>query len=103
MNMYDPNVPYLYNQYLIYNGGIHPTPEQYHKFAYNFYYYQYPQMYPLYPPIQQQPNQENFIIDVKQPEHILQPSTNVNRYCNLNMDCKDISCLLFHHPSLNKK
>ena len=101
--MYDPNGLYLYNQYLIYNRGIHPTPEQYHKFVQNFYYYQYPHMYPSYPVYQYQPNQENFIIDVKQPEHQLEPSTKLNKNCNLNMDCKDTGCLLFHHPSLNKK
>lgn len=115
MNVYDPNGAYIYNQYLIYSGGIHPTTEQYHKFAQNFYYYQNQQMYPLYPPIQQpiyqfqsQPNQENFIINVKQPEHTLQPTTQTNKTqtnknCSLNMECKDIACLLFHHPSLNKK
>jgi hypothetical protein len=117
MNMYDPNSPYIYNQYLIYTGGIHPTPEQYNRFAHNFYYFHHnQQMYhmysmpqPMLQPIPQQTYQdtsketsqdENFIIDVKQPEHTMHPSTKVNRNCKLNMQCRDKTCLFFHHPFL---
>jgi hypothetical protein len=108
MNSYDPNTAYIYNQYLIQSNGIHPSPIQFHTFAQNFYYYYQNQQMQYYQPIQMQyyqipQNQENFVIDVKQSEHTLQTSTKVNRNCNLNMECKDISCLLFHHPSLNKK
>jgi hypothetical protein len=107
MNSYDPNGAYIYNQYLIQSNGIHPSPTQYHIFAQNFYYYQNHQMQ-YYQPVQMQyyqmsQNQENFIIDVKQQEHRLQPTNNTKKNCDLNMECKDISCLLFHHPSLNKK
>jgi len=101
MNSYDPNGYYIYNQYLIYSGGIHPTLDQYNRFAQNFYYYQNPYIQMQYYQIPQ--DQENFIINVKQPEHLLQPTNNTKKNCDLNMECKDISCLLFHHPSLNKK
>lgn len=99
MNGYDQNGLYIYNQYLIQSNGIHPSPTQYYTFAQNFYYYQSQQM--QYYQIPQ--NQENFIINVKQPEHTLQSTNNIKKNCDLNMECKDTSCLLFHHPSLNKK
>jgi len=88
--------PYMYNPYLTYSGGFYPQN----------YYYPSQQMPPqnyYYPPqfIPHQ-NQENFVIDVKQPEHQLQTTSNANRNCKLNMECKDVNCVFFHHPSLKK-
>ena len=114
MNGYDPNSAFIYNHYLTYSGGIHPTPEQYNTFANNYYYYrqqQVPLMYHFPPPQPHMMYQMPHFIPIQQPipdacvveisdQNILQPNPlkDNRRNCELNMNCKDIYCLNFHHP-----
>jgi hypothetical protein len=120
MNGYGPNSAFIYQQYLNYSGGIHPTPEQFNMYLSNYYYYRqqqqqpvpimyhYPQppiMYPMPAPFVPIQNPESCVVEIKE-QHVLQPNPvkDNRRNCELNMNCKDIYCLNFHHPrfSVNK-
>jgi hypothetical protein len=79
--------------------------QQYQQYYQQYYPVQYTHAPTHYYPVQytQAPTQENFIIDVK---NINTPETQqsvsiTNRYCKLNMSCKDVNCNFFHHPGLN--
>ena len=83
---------FLYSQYLMYSGGIHPTYDQYNYFVNNYFLRQQPyipQMYNLPP---------HFI-----PITNHQPVKQNRHNCELNMTCKDAYCLNFHHPGIVNK
>lgn len=75
---YDINT---YNSYIYYSGGYPPTFQQYQYFANNIYNYHMSQNY-----ISNQIQQS-------------QPPTRKFSFCIKGMECKDIKCNDYHHPS----
>jgi hypothetical protein len=81
---YDYNI---YNTYIHYSGGYHPTFQQYQQFVHYL------------------NNQQ--IIQNQMHMHLQAPqiqSSRINReerlsYCIKGMNCKDIKCNDYHHPS----
>ena len=89
---------YIYNQYLRCSNGIHPTPEQYNIFVYNYYYiYQRQQIPQINPDTNLNTNSDPCIVEIKD------PLKDNRKNCELNMNCKDIYCLNFHHPRFFSK
>lgn len=74
--MYPPIDPNVYNTYMYYSCGYHPTYQQYMNFLYMYNSYYNRQYIPTFIPINNKPS-----------------------FCIKGMKCINIKCKDFHHPS----
>jgi hypothetical protein len=73
----------IYNKYLYYSGGIHPDYNQYNEFVKSLYYQNN-----LYQPY--------YFFHNPNPQILYNQPKN---YCVNGMECKNVNCNDFHHPS----
>ena len=93
---YDNNI---YNTYLYYSGGYHPTFVQYQQFANNL--YQGQMQNSIFNQIQMHPQQiQMHPVQIQVPSEQIQISPErKHSVCIKGMECKDIKCNDYHHPS----
>ena len=88
----------IYNKYLYYSGGIHPDFNQYNEFVKSLYYQanMYQPYYSFYN-LQQPTN----MVPVLNHQPNMMPVLNhqPKNYCVDGMECKNVNCNDFHHPS----
>ena len=92
----------IYNKYLYYSGGHHLDYNQYQQFvAHLNYQYYLQQNYQAQNYQAQNYPAQNYPVQNPQVSNnlVLESNENKKKYCINGMNCKNINCIEFHHPS----